>query len=265
MENTYWFKQNNDPIFPELIWSRPENKNQAGKLLIVGGNSHGFAAPAEAYALAIKAGIGSCRVILPDHIRPQITKILGPLLEMDFAPSTPSGSFAANSLAEIIDLSNWSDAVLIAGDLGRNSETAIVLEKFVTKTDKITVITKDGGDHFTSNPKSILQKENICLVLSLAQLQKLFVSSKYHIAIKFSMDSLHLVEALRKFTTEHKITLVTKHLNIIYVARNGKVSTTSTNSNLEEHWRISVATKAAVWWLQNPSKAFEAITTSILQ
>jgi NAD(P)H-hydrate repair Nnr-like enzyme with NAD(P)H-hydrate dehydratase domain len=92
MENTNWLKQVADkPLFPDLLWSRPENKRQAGKLLIVGGNLHGFAVPMAAYNAATAAGIGSARVILPEKLK----KALGTsFTEAEFAPSTPSGSLS---------------------------------------------------------------------------------------------------------------------------------------------------------------------------
>jgi NAD(P)H-hydrate repair Nnr-like enzyme with NAD(P)H-hydrate dehydratase domain len=63
VENTNWFKQRQtEPLFADLLWSRPENRLRAGKLLIIGGNKHLVAAPGNAYTAAEKAGIGSCRV-----------------------------------------------------------------------------------------------------------------------------------------------------------------------------------------------------------
>ena len=128
METTYWQKQGSEPLFPDLLWSRPERRSAAGKLLIIGGNVHAFAAPAEAFMQAQQAGIGTVRVVLPDATK----KLVGKLLEhLEYAPSTPSGSFGQKSLAELLDLAAWSDGVLMAGDIGRNSDTAILLVKFV--------------------------------------------------------------------------------------------------------------------------------------
>ncbi len=131
MTPEYWHKQPvGKLLFPELEWSRPENKQFAGKLLIVGGNLHGFAAPAEAYAAAAKAGIGTAHVLLPDAIQ----KVVGHFIENgEFAASTPSGSFSQKALIELLEWCRWSDGVLFAGDLGRNSETAILVEKFLQK------------------------------------------------------------------------------------------------------------------------------------
>ena len=114
--------------FPDLHWSRPENRLHAGKLLVIGGNLHGFAAPAEAYSEADKAGAGAVRVLLPDATQKLIGKFVP---EAEYAPSTPSGSFAQLSLNEWLISSSWADHVLLAGDLSRNSETAIVIEKFL--------------------------------------------------------------------------------------------------------------------------------------
>ena len=61
MDQTYWHKQSDKPLFPELEWSRPENKQQAGKLLVIGGNKFGFVEPSEAFAAAEKAGVGNAR------------------------------------------------------------------------------------------------------------------------------------------------------------------------------------------------------------
>ena len=46
----------------------------------------------------------------------------------EYAPSTPSGSFSTQALGELQAMANWADGTLIAGDIGRNSETAILLE-----------------------------------------------------------------------------------------------------------------------------------------
>ncbi|HEU4985307.1 MAG TPA: hypothetical protein VFT58_06665 [Nitrososphaera sp.] len=262
MRPDYWLTQSNDkPLFPQLEWSRPENRAAAGKLLIIGGNAHGFAAPAEAYATAVNAGIGTARVLLPDKIR----KIVGQFLENgEFAPSTPSGSFSQKALDEFLLQGSWADAVLLAGDLGRNSETAILIEKFLGKSPLPATLTKDAVDYATSAPQTVLNRENTLLVLSLSQLQRLGIAAKFTKPIAFSMDLFHLTEWLHEFTLEHKTYIIVKHLDHIIAAVNGKVSST-TPKDEKPVWRVEIAAKASVWWLQNPTKAFEALTVAVLQ
>jgi hypothetical protein len=258
----YWHKQTvEQPLYPDLLWSRPENKRQAGKLLIVGGNAHGFAAAGEAYGKAAKAGIGTARVLLPDSLQ----KTVGRVFEAgEYAPSTPSGSFSRQALAELQAMSAWADATLVAGDLGRNSETAILLEQFMTKYSGLLTITKDAANYFINTPKPLLARQNSLLVISFAQLQKLATKARFPMALTFEMDFLRLIDALHEFTKSHQPFIVVKHLQTIFVAVNGQVSTTKLAEDIDI-WRVKTAAAAAVWWLQNPGQTFEALTSAVIQ
>lgn len=260
MKPDFWLTQTHDkPAFPELEWSRPENRMHAGKLLIVGGNQHGFAAPAEAYGHAQKAGAGHLQVLLPNAIR----KLVGAIVpEANFADSTPnSGSFSQKALGELLDSANWADGILFAGDLGRNSQTAILLEKFLDKSSTATTLTKDAVD-YCYNPR-VIDRPNTLLVLSLSQLQRLGTAAKFERHIAFSMDLLHLAEWLHIFTTRYAVKIITKHHDQIIVAAGGQISTTKIVPDLST-WRLQTAAYASVWWLQNPSKAFEALSTAVI-
>lgn len=261
MDYDYWLKQTSQhPLFPELEWSKPENKFHAGKLLIIGGNLHGFAAPAEAYAESMKAGIGTARALLPQSIQ----KVVGIIIDSaDFAPATPSGSFSQRALADFLEASAWADGVLCAGDLGRNSETAIVIEKFLAKCQLPVVLTKDAVDYCVSAPQTILERQRTTLVLSLSQLQRLGIASKVTKPISFTMDLVHLVEWLHEYTDRFAPNIIVKHGDTIIVAADGQVSTTKLSKE-RPLWRLKTATHASVWWIQNPGKTFAALTASIL-
>lgn len=261
MDRTYWHKQTaTEPLYPDLLWSRPENKRQAGKLLVVGGNLHGFAAPAMAYNEAVKAGIGTARVLLPDSLQ----RTVGRVLEAgEYAPSTPSGSFARLGLADLLEMAAWSDGVLLAGDFGRNSETAILLEQFVNKYSGQLTLTKDAVDYFAKTPDGLLERSETSLAPSFSQLQQLATSAHFTTPFTFDMDFLRLIDALHVFTNQHPTVIITKHLQNIFVAYNGQVSTTKLEEDIEI-WRVQTAAHAAVWWLQNPSKTFEALSTSLV-
>lgn len=255
-----WHKQAHDqPLFPDLLWSRPERRDQAGKLLIIGGNEHGFSAPAEAFATTTQAGVGISRVLLPSKLKSTVS-VLFP--EAEYAPSTPSGSFARTGLAEWIETAAWADGVLIAGDLGHNSETALLLETFLSKYAEKLTITQDAAEYILSNPAQTINRPDTTLVISMGQLRKLAKHIHSPQAVTQAMGLPELTEWLSDFTVEHAVHLVTKHLDHLIVAVNGRVSTTPTNASTEA-WRVATAARAAVWWLQHPGKPFEAITTSI--
>jgi hypothetical protein len=261
MDQSYWQRQQPDkPLFEDLLWSRPENRAYAGKLLIVGGNAQGFAAAGDAYGFAHKAGAGTVRVLLPDALH----KTIGRVFEAgEYAPSTPSGSFAQTALGELLPMAHWADGVLLAGDLGRNSETAILLESFLGKHQGAVTLTKDAIEYVTAQPTLIADRPDTLLVLSFSQLQKLATGLKFTTAFTLSMDLLRAVDALHELTLKHPVAIITRHLDTILVALNGQVSSTACSPD-ERIWRVKVGSGAAVWWMQNPSKPFEALTTSLV-
>ncbi len=261
MTHPYWHKQDpKQPLFPDLLWSRPENRAHAGKLLVIGGNLHGFSAAAEAYSEATKAGIGTARVLLPDSLQ----KTVGRVLEAgEYAPSTPSGSFSQKALAELLAMSQWADATLLAGDFGRNSETAILLEQFILKYSGQLAIAKDTADYFISAPRAVLARADTLLVISFAQLQKLATNSRFTTAFTFDMDFLRLIDALHEFTELHQVHLIVKHLQTMFVAVNGQVSTTKLTEDIDI-WRVKTAAHAVVWWLQNPTAPFKALSLAVV-
>jgi NAD(P)H-hydrate repair Nnr-like enzyme with NAD(P)H-hydrate dehydratase domain len=267
MDRNYWHRQAADkPLFPELLWSRPENRGAAGKLLIIGGNLHGFAAPAEAYAEAVKAGVGVAKVLLPDATKRVLSAVQGSTLysDIEFAPSTPSGSFSKQALAECIDHAFWADGVLLAGELGRNSETAILLEQFVEKYTGQLTLTKDAVDYFKDMPNSLLNRPETTLVVSPAQLQKLCMSARFPRAITLGMDLLMLIDALHELSASHAAHIVVKHHENLIIAADGEVSSTKLQEDLPV-WRVKTAARAATWHLQNPTKPFESLTTAIYE
>ncbi len=116
MDHTCWHKQTPDkPLFPDLLWSRPENKRQAGKLLIIGGNAHGFTAPAEAFVAAENAGIGTARVLLPDSLQKTVGRIF---LSRRVCAQYAKRQFLPESSGGVTRDAKWADGVLLAGDFG---------------------------------------------------------------------------------------------------------------------------------------------------
>lgn len=253
----YWQKQLGEPLFPALQWSKPETKRAAGKLLIIGGNLHTFSAPGQAFQAAVEAGVGVAKVLLPEGLR----KTIGATLEnAEFAPMNKSGSFAKEALAEWLDWSAWADCVLSAGDMGRNSETAIVLESFLSRYHGPLVITQDSLNLLTTRPQDLFARPHTVIVASFGQLQKVWPVVSAGDVIQYRSPLATNVSLLHEASTKLAAFVVTKHNEDVIVAVDGRVSTTKLP---EPVWRVRTATAMAVWWLQNPSKPFEALTSAI--
>jgi hypothetical protein len=259
MDPTYWHRQGlAEPLFADIVWSRPQNRRTAGKLLILGGNQHSVTAPALAYQAAVKAGIGSCRVLLPEAIRKTIGKSFD---EGEFAPSTRSGSFAKTALPLVLEHLDWADGLLIAGDLGKNSETAILLEQIIQKHQGPVTITQDSLDYFSRSLGQLTERENVVIVSEFSRLQKMTRAGMPSVIMQHSMSLHALVGLLNNWSRESAAKILTYHNDNFVYADNGLVSTTllpSTGS-----WEVPLAAFASTWWLQQPAARFEAITTAI--
>lgn len=258
---SYWHKQaHGKPLYPDIEWQKPEQRALAGKLLIIGGNAHSFAAVAQAYSDAVKAGAGECRVALPDALKKTITPLA---LDCLFLPTNASGGITKEALPALKAAAAWADSLLFIGDAGRNSETAIVYERLLSDfPDKITLVARDAVDLLKASWPTLLQREQTVIIATLAQLQKLFQSVYYPKTILFSMQVVNLVEALHKFTLTYNATLVVFHQEQLLVAQKGEVSSTPWGEPMKI-WRGSVAAKAVVYAMQNANKKFEAISTSL--
>lgn len=259
MGNTYWYRQEpSQALYPDILWSRPESKAGAGKLAVIGGNAHGFGAPGIAYSTALQSRVGVVRVILPDAVKKIVRGILP---DADFGPSTPSGSFSKQSSSDLLSLAYWSNCTLLAGDVGRNSETAIVLENFIASYNGLLTITQDAVDYFKETPLQIMDRANTLVALSLSQLQKCFINTPTITPITYSMTTQQLVDALHGYTREHTACIITKHNDLLFVASSGQVLTQKYEDKI---WRVKTAARASVYWLQNPDKQFEAVVSSLV-
>lgn len=261
MNQDYWKKQSpGEPLFPDVEWNKPERKDQAGKLGIIGGNKLGFAATAESYQVAKDTGAGEVRILLPDALKktipPNITDAL-------FAPTNHSGGLATEAESEIRSLVDWSDAILLPGDAGKNSQTAILYESLISKANKPTVVTRDAVDLVQNSFTAVLENPNTVLIASFAQVQRIFKSVYYPKILTFSMQLSQVVETLHKFTLTYPATIVTLHAEQIIIAQGGEVVTQKWHDPMRI-WRGHTAARAASFLLWTPQSPIKAISSSLI-
>ncbi|MDN5274293.1 MAG: hypothetical protein JWP06_194 [Candidatus Saccharibacteria bacterium] len=260
-QHPYWHKQlPGSPLYPDIEWSKPEHRDRAGNLGIIGGNKLGFAGVAEGYSTALQAGVGNVRVLLPDVLRKTIPNAITDTI---FGASNPSGGLAKGAQAEMHAIGQWANQVLLIGDAGRNSETAILYENFLVDYTGPLTITRDAVDLIKNSAITLIDRPDTLLVVSFAQLQKLFQSVYYPKILTFSMQLTSLIEALHKFTITYPTAITVLHKDYIVVAKGGEVTSTEWGNPMAI-WRGTVATKATVYWLWNQKSPLEAITTSLV-
>ena len=249
MDMKFWQKQEpGKPLFPDVEWNKPERRDQAGKLGIIGGNKLGFLAVAESYQEALKAGVGEARVLLPDALKKNVPANMTDVL---FAPTNQSGSLANEAITETLALERWADALLLCGDAGRNSQTAIVYEELIKKSEIPVVLTRDAIDLVQNSFQEILD-----------QVQKIFRAIYYPKMITFSIQLSQLVEALHKFTITYPVTICVFHADNLIIAHSGEVVTQKWDAPMAI-WRGTVGARAASYLIWSPKAPLAAISTAI--
>lgn len=257
----YWCKQQpGKPLFENVLWSRPERRDQSGRLAIVGGNIRGFWAVASAYQLARRLGVGETRAIMPDVLRAKLPlPVKAQIDDLVWAPSNPSGGLAAGAEKILQTAAGWSGNLLFVGDNGGNAETAQLLERFVTDdnyAEARLTLARDSVDLIIYGAETVLNRQNCNLIVSLAQLQKLARAVYYPRMITFSQGVRQLAETLHKFTVTYPATMTVFHDGNLLVAANGQVVSQEFDQPMRV-WNGEVASRAAVWsvWQADMLKA----------
>lgn len=256
----YWKQQKQDtPLFPDIEWNKPEQRSRAGRLGIIGGNKLGFAGVAESYGVALASGAGEVRVVLPDCLRKSIPSTM---TDVVFADCNASGGLSREALPELQALSLWATCLLMIGDAGRNSETAITYSDLIRTYQGPLVLTRDAIDLVKNDTEALVNRPNTVLVASFAQLQKIFQSVYYPKMLAFSMQLMQLVEAVHKFTITYPVTIVVLHHDTLITAHGGEVVTTKWETPMAI-WRGAVGARAATYVMWTPDQALQAIATSL--
>lgn len=255
-EQEYWQKQTDEPLFPDLLWSRPETKRARGKLLIIGGQAQEFSHVAAAYMAAEAAGAGTIRVIMPDST----AKVTRMLPNIEYAPSNPSGSFSRRALGDFLEASQWADHVLLAGDLGKNSETTTILDGYLLKCPAPVTISQNALHSIGLHASQLLQRP-LTVVLDSRGLQALATDLELTRPILSGTTRPALADILHEVTGKLQGAIVVQHGEHWWVSAYGRVSSTP----VHQTDIIVTAAHAAVWAMQHPTKKYESLVSSVFK
>ncbi len=256
----YWQKQDKKPLFENLSWNIPEQKT--GTVNIIGGNSQSFVAPIKtAEFISSNYPISRTNVILPDSLRNKVP----PLPNIIMLESTDSGSFAKDKdLEKIIENADFS---IFAGDMSKNSITTVAISEAIKNTSTPIILARDSLGTVLPEAASIIERENLFIMGSMLQLQKLLRAIYYPKMLLLSMPILPAIELLHKFTISYPATIITFHENQIIVASNGKIITTPIEKTSYTPLTLcdgTLACKIAAFNLYNPNQSLEATSAAIL-
>lgn len=257
----YWHRQSIKKLF-NVDLLPPEQRRFAGKLLIIGGNKALFFAAANALDEAKRFGVGEVRVLLPDALKNQVPSTP----EIYFAEAEKSGAFGRSALVEMLRQAEWSDAVILIGDSGKNAETSVAFAEFMDKCQKPVFVTRDAIEAVMPSATDWAMRDyETGLFLTIAQLQKLLRTMYYPKVISLTMPTNQLVETLHKFTLSYPVSVTTLHNDLLITAQNGEVVTqaiSETTWTPISLWGGTLLTQAVVARMWNPETPFYQIMAS---
>ena len=250
----YFKKIENNP-YEDLKWNIPERKQ--GIINIIGGNAGRFRDEVKIAELIERTyPIEMVRLVLPEALRGKLPN----MPNFMFLSSSDSGSFAESQ--ELIDVFNTADYNLVLGDLSRNAITGKAIAAAIKNSEKTTLLTRDTIELISENsPERILMNENIIILASIMQLQKLLRSAYYPKMLLASSSLVQVVEVLHKFTLSYPISVVTLHNGQVLIAKNGTIKGVpleKTGYSPMLFWNGEIAGKIAGMNLYNPNRFIEA-------
>ena len=251
------------PLFPDILWSQPETKAFAGKLLIIGGNLHSVALPNIAYTTALTSGAGEVKVVMPDATK-RYFDLRSPNHQILFADSTPSGSFSQEALPAMLAYAAWADCICIVGDSTKNSETAQMYAALLPQIDQSVVICGDSFDTLLPYSTHASRLLKGILVVTFSQLQKFAIALGYDIPLTSTLVAMQFTNWLQQFTSECQLTIVTHSKEVLYVAHDKTVITTRPIKQPNDQEFTKIAVRSGIWAMQQPEKTTEAIATSFV-
>lgn len=247
--------QTDELLFPQVLFNRPVTRNGAGRLLVVGGHTGEFSQPTAMNALALAAGAGECRVIMPDKLLP----ILGGAPGVFFGASTNSGSLSRDALGRILQLSEETDAVAIGSSLSNNSDTTMLAERLLSETTGSLVLYDDGLVAARSQIADISRRPNTLFILTMPEVFKLCGQLGIAIHVQSGAGLINKLEIVENLAGALAGDIAVFGTEVIAGAK-GALTVTPLNHRLSLQPAIFYAVLAS-FWIQNRINPLAGLTT----
>lgn len=249
----FWIKQGDEPIDPDILWARPEQKKLAGRVSIVGGSKSSFRDVSALHSQVLAAGIGEVKTFLPNILE----KVLGENESFIYVPANGYGEFGDASRVALAAASSWSDTLIVSPDFGSNSEAIKVLRdvgdhvaRQVLVGSSTRLYKHDGGS---------LINNNHVAVVSLTELRDLAVMMGLSEAFTSGLGNFEIALKLKTVSEGQNFIFVLLLDDIVMVAIDGKVLSKA----LIKPDLNTVAAYVAVLLEQSSDRPLEAVSAAL--
>jgi NAD(P)H-hydrate repair Nnr-like enzyme with NAD(P)H-hydrate dehydratase domain len=223
---------------------------------VVGGHSGEFSVPTAMHQLATAAGIGECRVVMPDVL----AKFLGGAPGTYFVPSSSSGSLAREALGRILELSEDADAVALGASLSNNSNTTMLIEKLIGEVKRPVIIFDEALTTLKTDITQVTDNPDALLIVTMAEVFKLCGQLQIPINIRKGAGLINKLEIIQDLKAASRCQYAVFGTEIIIAADTDMV-VTPINYRLSLVPTIFYAVLGA-FWLQNPTNRRAGLATA---
>ena len=248
-------RQSDTPLFPTVLFNRPITRTGAGRLLVVGGHAGEFSQPTAIHQLALAAGLGECRVVLPDNL----AKFLSGAPGTYFVASSSSGSLGREALGRILELSEESDAVALGASLSNNSNTTMLIDKLATAIERPLIVFDEALPALRTNLAAVTNNPTSLLILTMPEVFKICGALGIPIQIRPGAGLLAKLEIVATLQAACRCQIAVFSTEIITSTAEGLVVTPI-------NYRLSMVPAVfyavlSTFWLQNPGSPHQGLAT----
>jgi NAD(P)H-hydrate repair Nnr-like enzyme with NAD(P)H-hydrate dehydratase domain len=247
-------KQSEEPLYPKALWNRPVARSAGGRILIVGGHRGDFSLPTAIHQIAEASGAGQIKVALPDVLRP----LLAGAPDVEFLPSSPSGSLGRAALGELIDFAEDANAVVLAG-LSNNSETTILVEGLVRETNRGVILLGDAIESLKHALPDLASSSDTLIIVTLPELFK--IANVLGLPTKITRTDLAgQLQIIQSIAMACQASFLIYGQGLI-AAVGSELVVTEAGSEIPES---ALAGVAATFWVQNSDRMTALATASFI-
>ncbi len=248
--------QRDRPLYDDVIYSRPEQRRIAGRLLLAGGHSGSFHPLAQIYDEARTAGIGKIVLVMPDSLK----KIVGNLLsDAIFAPSGPGGAFAKDAAERVLALATDTEGLILA-DFSQNAEAGIVMREILAGYSGIKCITPEIISSFKTELAEIKELRKSFWLCDLRTARLAIAALEVAAVLPLDASRLAVAGAAKLLANGIGHPCVIAGINQVFVSDGDTVTVTELIKAIGINQLTAWLT---VWLLQQPQTPLKTLTTAV--
>jgi NAD(P)H-hydrate repair Nnr-like enzyme with NAD(P)H-hydrate dehydratase domain len=248
--------QTDEPLYPKVLYNRPLTRSGGGRLLLAGGHSGEFSLPIAIHQFAMAAGAGEMIGALPDVL----AKFLGGAPGTAFVASSSSGSLGREALGRLLELSEDADAVMLGASLSNNSNTAMLIERFVSEVERPIIIFDEALTALRPQSELITNNPHALVIATMAEVFKLAGALGVAINIRPGGGLINKLEIIQAVAAASRCAYVVYGTEAI-VAAQYQLSVTPINYRLALTPALFYGV-LSTFWVQNQAKPYAGLTTA---